>query len=159
MREEYFRSHCPNFNNENSCNFTDVFQCSAKTASLLGSTIYDIKEAWTGWNELWLANYMLQTLPKGLKFFRTVSPSKFPKVMGLMGIHDPDMLCCFNGLTHCLWCRKEGQNEGTIVNHLWTVHYKLGLICEKCFGCPSITSEAICHHGLKGLPTLRGGRS
>ena len=24
-REEYFRSHCPNFNNENSCNFTDIY--------------------------------------------------------------------------------------------------------------------------------------
>ena len=149
MREEYFRSHCPNFNNENSHNFTDVFQCMTETTGLLGSTIYEIKEAWTGWDELWQANYALRTLPKGIKFFRVVSPSESPKVMGLMGIHDPDVLHHFNGLTHCPWCGKEGQNEGTIVNHLWTVHYKLGLILERCFSCPSIMLEAICCHGQK----------
>ena len=114
-----------------------------KTTGLLGFSIYEIKEAWTEWDELQQANYMLRTLLKGLKFFRVVSPSESPKVMGLTGIHDPDTLCCFSRLTHCPWCGKEGQNEGIIVNHLWTVHYKLGLICEKCFSCPSITSEAI----------------
>ena len=69
------------------------------------------------------ANYSLMTLQKGLKFFRAVSPSKSPKVMGLMGIHDPDVLCHFNRVTHYPWCRKVGQNKGTIVNHLQTVHY------------------------------------
>ena len=120
-----------------------------KTAGLLGSAIYKIKEAWTGQDALWQANYVLRTLLKGLKFFRTVSPSKSPKVMGLMGIDNPDVQCCFNRLTHCPWCGKEGQNEGTVVNHLQTVHYKLGLICKKCFGCLSIILEAICHHGWK----------
>ena len=148
-REEYFRSHCPNFNNENSCDFTDVFWHMAETVGLLGSAIYEIKEVWTWWDELWQANYALKALLKGLTFFRAVSPTKSPKVMGLMGIHDLDALCHFNGLTHCPWCQKEGQNEGIVVNHLQTVHYKLGLICEKCFGCPSITSEAICHHSQK----------
>ena len=27
MREEYFRNHCPNFNNKNTCDLTDTFQC------------------------------------------------------------------------------------------------------------------------------------
>ena len=92
------------------------------------------------------------TLQKGLKFFRVVPPSESPKVMGLTGIHNPDMLCHFNGVTHCPWCRKVGQNEGTVINHLQTVHYKLGLVCKKCFGCPSITSETICHHSQKSCP-------
>ena len=96
---------------------------------------------------MWQANYSLMTLPKGLRFFRAVSPSKSPKVMGLMGIHDPDALQCFSSMTHCPWCGKVSQNEGTIMNHLWTVHYKLGLMCEKCFGCLSITLEAIYCHG------------
>ena len=158
MREEYFRNHCPNFNNENSCNFTDVFWGMTKTASLLGSAIYEIKEAWTGWDELKQANYALQTLPKGLKFFTAVSPSESPKVMGLEGIHNPDVLCCFSGLTHYPWCEKEGQNKGTIINHLQTVHYKLGLICKKCFGCLSVMLEAICHHGQKDCqPSGEGG--
>ena len=64
--------------------------------------------------KLWQANYALRSLPKGLKFLHAVPPSEYPKVMGLVGIHNPDALCHFNGLTHCPWCGKEGQNEGTI---------------------------------------------
>ena len=118
MREEFFRSHCPNFNNENSCDFTNILRCMIETTGLLGSAIYKIKEAWTGQDELQQADYMLRTLPKGLKFFRVVSPSESPEVMELTGICNLDTLCHFNGLTHCPWCRKEGQNKGTIVNHL-----------------------------------------
>ena len=121
----------------------------SEIAGLLGFAIYEITEAWSGWDELQQANYSLMTLQEGLKFFRVVSPSDSPKVMGLMGIHDPDALYHFNGMTHCPLCRKEGQNKGTVVNHLQTVHYKLGLMCEKCFGCPSFTLEAICCHGQK----------
>ena len=97
-REEYFQSHCPNFNNENSHDLTDIFRCMIETTGLLGSAIHKIKEAWTVQDELWQANYMLRTLPKGLKFFRVVSPSESPKVMGLTGIHNPNALCNFNGL-------------------------------------------------------------
>ena len=52
---------------------------------------------------------MLRASPKGLKFLRVVSPSESPKVMGLMDIHNPDELCCFNGVTHCPWCGKVGH--------------------------------------------------
>ena len=130
----------------------------AKTADLFGSDIFEITEVWSGQDELWQANYSLMTSWKGLKFFKAVSPSKSPKVMGLMGIHDPDMLCHFNGVTHCPWCGKVGQNDGTIINHLRTVHYRLGLMCDKCFSCLFISSETICHHGWKGcLPTGERG--
>ena len=109
-----------------------------KTAGLLGSAIYKIKEAWTGQDELWQANYTLRTLPKGLKFFRAVSPSKSPRVMRLMGIHNLDVLCHFNGLTHCPWCGKESQNEDTIVNHLQTVHYNWASYVRNVLAaCPS----------------------
>ena len=157
-REEYFRRHSLNFNNENSHNFTGIFRCMIETADLLGSAIYEIREVWTGLDELWQANYMLRALLKGLKFLRVVSPSESPKVMRLIGIYDPDALCCFNRVTHFPWCGKVGQNEGTIVNHLRTTHYKLGLICNKCFGCLSTTSEAICCHGQKDCqPSGEGG--
>ena len=152
--EYYFRRHCPNFSTENTCDLSDIFWCMIKTGELLGSTIYEIKEAWTGPDELQQANYVLRTLPKGLKFLKMVSPLESPKVMGLTGIHDLDTLCHFNGVTHCPWCRKEGQNEGTVVNHLWTVHYSLGLICEKCFGCLSTLLEAICCYGWKDCQPL-----
>ena len=95
---------------------------------------------------------------KGLKFFCPVSPSESPKSMGLTNIHHPDALCCFNRVTHCLWCGKEGQNEGTIINHLQMMHYKLGLMCKKHFCCPLVTSEAIQHHGQKRCqPSAEGG--
>ena len=58
-----------------------------ETTGLLGSAIYEIQEAWTGWKELQHANYVLKTLPKGLRFFCLVSPFESPKVIGLMGIH------------------------------------------------------------------------
>ena len=150
--------HCPNFSNENTHDLSDIIWHMVETADLLGFAIYEIKEAWTGQDELQQANYMLRTLQKGLKFFRVVSPLESPKVMGLMGIHDLDTLCHLNGVTHWPWCGKEGQNEGTIINHLWTVHYKLGLICEECFSCPSTSLEAICHHGWKDCqPSGEGG--
>ena len=94
-----------------------------------------------GPDELRQANYALRSLPKGLKFFCAVLPSESPKVMGLVGIHKLDALHHFSSTTHCPWCGKEGQNEGTVVNHLQTVHYRLGLVCNKCHDCPSIMSD------------------
>ena len=55
-------------------------------------------------------------------------------------------LCHFNALTLCPWCGKESQNEGTVVNHLWTVHYRLDLVCDKCNDCPSTSLDTLCHH-------------
>ena len=63
-----------------------------ETAGLLGSSIYEIQEAWTGWDELQHANYALRMQPKGLKFFQAVSSLESPKVMGLTGIHHPNAL-------------------------------------------------------------------
>ena len=77
-------------------------------------------------------NYALQSLPNGLKFLHAVPPSESPKVMRLVGIHDPDALCHFGSITYCPWCGKVGKNEGTVVNHLQTVHYRLGLVCDIC---------------------------
>ena len=157
-REEYFWENYPCFNNETSCNMMDVFQSMVESTVLLSLQVHKIKENWTGQSKLQYANHALRTLPKGLKFFLLVPPSEFPMVMGLTSIHHPNALCHFNGVTHCLWCEKEGQNEGTFVNHLRMVYYKLGLVCKKCFGCPLVTSEAIWHHNQKELPAIHGRR-
>ena len=90
----------------------------ATNAKLLGTSIHKIQASYMGLEELKQANYTLRALPKGLKFLHMVPPSESPKVMGMMGIHNPDTLCCFSGITHCPWCGREGQNEGTMVNHL-----------------------------------------
>ena len=157
-REEYYQENHPQFNHKNSCDLTDVFWSMVESASLLGPEIYEIQETWTRMHELEYTNYSLKTLPKGLKFFHSVSPLESPEVMGLTSIHHLDALHHFNWATHCPWCRKEGQNEGVVFNHLQTVHYKLGLVCKKCFHCPSITFKSIWHHGWKRCqPSTEGG--
>ena len=61
-------------------------------------------------------------------------------------MHDPDALCHFSSMTHCPWCGEEGQNEGTVVNHLQTVHYRLGVVYNKCNDCPSTSLDTLhCH--------------
>ena len=157
-KEEYFKRHCPNFSTENTHDLSEVFWQMIMATKLLGSSIYEIKEVWAEPDELQQANYTLRTLHMGLKFLRAVSPSESPKVMGLMGIHDPDTLCHFYGVTHCPWCGKEGQSEGTVVNHLWMVDYRLGLVCKKCYGCPSTSSKTLCCQGQKDCqPSGEGG--
>ena len=148
-REEHYKTNHPHFDCETSCNLVNIFQDMITSTGILGSQIYKIQEFWEGWSKLQYANDTLRALPKGLQFFCPISPSKLPKVIGLAGIHNPHALHHFNGMTFCPWCGKEGQNEGTIVNHLQATHYKLGLVCGTCFHCPSVTSKAIWHHGWK----------
>ena len=127
---------------------SDVFKGTSKDCTgLLGEAIYEIQLSWTRPEELKQANYALWSLPKGLRFLRVVPTLESPKVMGLMGIHDPNALQCYAGYTYCPWCGKEGQSKGTVVNHLRTTHYRLGLVCDQCFGCSSVMSDSLCQHG------------
>ena len=93
------------------------------------------------------ANHVMRGSPKGLHFFCLVSPSESPKVMGLKGIHHPDALCHHAGLLYCPWCGKEGQNEGTVINCLQTIHYRLGLVFTRCLCYSTTISEVMWHHG------------
>ena len=146
-RLHFFSKHSYNFKQDGSHDLSGIFKKLAKSAGLLGTDIYEIQASWTGPEELKQANYTLWSLPRGLKFLRVVPTSESPKVMGLMGIHDPDALQYFASFTYCPWCGKEGQNEGMLVNHLRTTHYRLSLVCDKCYGCPTITSNTLCCHG------------
>ena len=154
-RREYFSKHSYNFTTDSTCNLSRVFKHLAISTNLLGNSIYEIQTSWTGPEELKQANYTLLSLPKGLKFLWVVPPSEFPKVMGLMGIHDPDALHHFGSVTYCPWYGKEGQNEGTMVNHLWTIQYRLGLVCNRCYGCLSTTSDTLHCHGQRDCCQLR----
>ena len=142
-RKEYFSQHSHDFISDGTCDLSGMFKCLATKAGLLGTCIFETESPWTGPEELKQANYILLSLPKGLKFFWAVHPSESPKVMGLMGIHDSDGLCLVSSVTYCPWCRKEGQNEGMVVNHLRTTHYWLGLVCDRCYSCPSTTSNTL----------------
>ena len=80
-----------------------------------------------------------------------------PKGYGIGGHTQPQCPLPLQWLAHCPWCGKEDQNEGTVVNHLWTVHYRLGLVCNKCYSFPSTSSDTLCHHGQQNcLPSGEG---
>ena len=146
-RAHHFTTHPWDWTHSNMEGLSDMFKGLTQEAGLLGESIFEIQQSWKGPEHLKQANYVFQTQPKGLKFLRVVSARESPKEMGLKGIHDPEALWCFSGFTYCLWCGKRSQNEGTIINHLRTVHYKLGLICDKCFGCPTTMSDTVLRHG------------
>ena len=66
------------------------------------------------------------------------------------GTHEhPQSRCslalCRLHLLSLVW--EGGANEGTVVNHLRTTHYRLGLVCDQCFGCPTVTLDSLCWHG------------
>ena len=121
-RSHYFATHPYDWVHGNTYDLSNIFRELAKGAGLLGKSIHEIQLLWDGPEELRYANYTLQSLPKDLRFLRVVPTMESPKVMGLKGIHDLEALQQFAGYTYCPWCGKEGQNEGTVVNHLRTTH-------------------------------------
>ena len=146
-RECYFATHPWDWVQSNMDDLSDIFRELAQSTGLLGQSIFKIQWSWDGPDHLKHGNYVLRSLSKGLKFLRMVSTQESPKIMGLKGIHDPNALWHFTSYTYCPWCGKDGQNEGTFIKHLRTVHYKLGLICNQCFRCPAVTLDALCCHG------------
>ena len=123
-REHYFTTHLWDWAHGNMDDLSDIFRELAQGTGLLGESIHEIQLAWNGQKDLKHANYVLRSLPKGLKFLRVVYAKESPKIMGLKGIHDSDAIQHFTSYTYCPWCSKDRQNKGTIVNHLRTVHYK-----------------------------------
>ena len=146
-RLHYFATHPCDWIHDNTDDLSDIFRELVEGAGLLGESIHEIQLSWDEPEELKHANYAPWSLPKGLRFLRAVPTMESPKVMGLKGIHNPNALWCFTGYTYCPWCGKEGQNEGTVVNHLRTTHYRLGLVCDWCFGCPTVMLGTLCWHG------------
>ena len=71
---------------------------------------------------------------------------ELPNTMGLRGTHSPKALQRQGGLSFCPWCKKEGQNEGTVVNHLRTSHYHLGFICSCCVEYFTMSTDAMHWH-------------
>ena len=111
-RSCFFSNHSYDFINDGTHNLSDVFKELAKSTGLLGEAIYEIQLSWTRPEELKQANYALQSLPKGLRFLRAVSTSESSKVMGLMGIHDPNALQCYAGYTYCPCVGRRGRMRG-----------------------------------------------
>ena len=77
--------------------------------------------------------------------------------MVLKGIHSPEALKRWVGLSFYPWCGKEGQNEGMVVNHLRTSHYYLGLICGWCLEYFTTGSDTMCCHAQRCLSSCACG--
>ena len=132
IRQIYFRAHHPEFYNEITHDLACVFKEMADIVSLLNTKIHQVQDLWPGKKELHAANHAAMSSAKYICYFWVVSPTESPKIMGLKGIHSPEALKHQGGLCFCPWCGKEGQNEGTVVYHLCTGHYCLGLVCKRC---------------------------
>ena len=73
-RREYFSKHSYDFTLDGNCGLFGMFKHLATSAGLLVTSIYETQLPWTGAEELKQANYILLSLPKGLKFLQAVSP-------------------------------------------------------------------------------------
>ena len=131
-RQAYYKTHQPNYEQEGWYDLSSTFWEMAASANLMGTEVCKVQEAWTSLKDLRVVHHVAKTSPKDICFFRIVLPTKSPKIMCLRGIHSPKVLQWQGGLSFCPWCGKEGQNEGTVENHLQTTHYHLGLICSHC---------------------------
>ena len=142
IRQTYFRAHSPFFHREVTHNLADIFKEMAKMVGLIGTKIHPVQDKWQGKKEL----HMAKGSAKNLCYFWVVSPIKCPKIMDIKGIHSPEALKCQAGLSFCPWCGKEGRNKGTMVNHLHTEHYHLGLVCKRCLQHFMTSSDRMQYH-------------
>ena len=120
----------------------------ASSTNLLGTGVHEVMEEWSGQGELKATNKTAKASQKDIHFFRQVAPTESPKIMGLEGIQLPKALWQWSGLSFYLWCGKEGQNEGTVVNHMQMTHYHLGLICACCLNFFTMSSDNMWQHAL-----------
>ena len=123
-----------------------IFHQMAISTNLMSTEVYEVQETWDSQKDLGATNQVARASPKGIHFSSIISPTELPKIMGLKGINSSEALWQWGGLTFCPWCSKDGQNEGMVVNHLWTMHYHLGLVCAHCLDYFTTNAEAMHHH-------------
>ena len=154
-QQTYHKTHKVMFDQEGSCVLTSVFREMAWETSLLNVKIYEVQEAWTSWWGLKAVNHTAKASQRDIQFFCVVTPTESPNIMGLKGIYSLEALCQWGGQSFCPWCRKEGQNESTVINHLRTVHYHLGLVCALCmdFFATSVDTMRWHMHVCKSMAT------
>ena len=153
MRQTYFWTHALTFHKEDTYKLTEVFKELVEMTGLLGTEVYLVHGPWVGRKELCSAYHAVRGSAKDLHFFRSVAHLESPNIMGLWGIHSPEALKQQAGLSFCLWCGKEGQNKGTIVNHFCTRHYHLGLVYKRCLLYFTTMLDKMWHHA-QGCPHM-----
>ena len=153
-RWAYQKVHWANFEQEGSYNLSSIFCQMATSTNLLGTEVHEL---WRPWGAKRISG--LLTEQHGLLQKTSTSGSscpQSPKIMGLKGIHSSKALQWWGGLAFFPRCSKEGKNEGTVVKHLQTTHYHLGLICAHCLDYFTTNAETMCCHAHVCKPTAAG---
>ena len=88
-RQDYYKTHQPNYEHEGSYNLSSTFRDMATSANLMGSEIHEV---WISQKDLRVTHHVAKTSPKDICLFRVMMPSELPKIMGLRGIHSPKAL-------------------------------------------------------------------
>ena len=139
----YCKGHKVIFEQEGSYDLTSVFWQMARDTILLNSEIHEVQEVWIGQGGLKATNCATQPSLKDIQFFCMVSLNKSHNIVGLRGVHSLETLHQQGGHSFCPCCVKEGQNEGTVMNHLKTMHYHLGLVCALCVDFFSTSADTM----------------
>ena len=124
----FFSKHSCHFSQVGNCNLSKVFKKLAKKAGLLGTGIYKIQACWTGPKELKQANYTLQSLPKGLKFFRAVPATESPShgINGYPWPRCPSTFCQFH-LLPMVWEGRSKWRDGSQPPKNYTLQTRLSV--------------------------------
>ena len=142
----YSKAHKAIFEQEGSYDLISVFQQMARDTNLLNIKILEVQEVWTGQRGLKVANHAAKASSKGIQLFCMVSPNESPNIMGLKGVHSPKALHWQGSHSFFPWCGNVGQNEDTVMNHLTTMHYHLGLVRALCLGFFLTCTNAMRQH-------------
>ena len=148
--------HYPDSDHEGSHDLSHTFKEMATSPGFLGSDVHEGQHIRTGQKDLWVTHHAAKSSPKSIHFFWVVPPSESPKIMGLKEIHSSKALRWWSGLSFCLCCGKEEQNESTVVNHLRTSHYHSGLVCGWCLEYFMTSANTMHHHSQLCKPAPAG---
>ena len=158
IRWMYFEVHCPTFNQEGSHDLSSLFREMITSADLLESEIHEIQEVWD-WMERPSGMPIMQWgVCQGSLIFPPCVPFGVAKGYGTK--RDSSSWCTLPpmGLSYCPWCRKEGQNEGTVLNYLCTtLQIRTGL--PQCLPSPWYfwVHEESCKSASSPDPEEKGG--
>ena len=143
-RQDYYKTHQPNYEHEGSYYLSSTFRNMATSATHMGSEIHKVWEVWTSQKDLRADHHVAKTSPRTFVSLGSCHPPNHPRSWA-WGDPFPKPLWRQGELSFCLWCRK-GQNDGLVVNDLWTSHYHLGLICNHCMEYFTVSTNTMHWH-------------
>ena len=74
-RQTYHKTHKGMFQQEGSYDLTSIFLEMTQKTNLLNIKIYNVQEAWTGWQGLKAANHAAKASQRDIQFLCMVMPT------------------------------------------------------------------------------------